>query len=346
MRQCAHTFDVKSRHMRTHLLTLATALSFNAAITKAQEIPGEVPGDTGWILYGTDTLILVRAAEGNVWLQQNLGSTAVASVANVSTSYGYLYQWGRWDDGHQLRTSATTQVTVLPMNDPSGLGTGSPLFFTGTDALHWWSGGAGTDSWQGTVANAANGIDPCSVLGPDWQLPTRTEWVDVLAAEGITGLSSGLASNLRLPPAGSRLALTGTLINEGLYGNYWSSTPSGIYAKDLTIGDGFANPDDDAYRGYGMSCRCLNKNLHTGLREPSSTDLSLYPNPSTGTFRLHCAEKVLRICVLDATGRAVAMIPVNAMTATVALPDLAAGLHIVRVETEGSVRHVALVIAD
>ena len=47
MRRCAHTFDVKSIHMRTHLLTLATMLFFNAASSKAQEVPGEVPGDLG-----------------------------------------------------------------------------------------------------------------------------------------------------------------------------------------------------------------------------------------------------------------------------------------------------------
>jgi hypothetical protein len=331
--------------MRTHLLVLAAVTLLQTAPLKAQVIPGEAPGDLGWILYGTDTLVLVRTSDGNVWLQQNLGSTEVATVANASNAYGYLYQWGRWDDGHQVRTSPTAPVTTLAVNNPSGLGTGSPLFYTGTDPLHWWSGGSGTDSWQGAVASAANGIDPCTALGADWRLPSQSDWMDVLAAEGITGLATALSGNLRLPAAGSRHALTGTLINEGMFGNYWCSTPSDIYAKDLTIGDGFVNANDDGYRGYGMSCRCLNKDLHTGIREQVSTGLALFPNPSDGIFTLRCDETMLRIWVLDATGRVVAAIPVNALSATVELSHLSAGLHTVRVETVHGVRHVRLVIA-
>ena len=201
--------------MRTPLLSLTAALLLNTAPIRAQEIPGEVSGDLGWILNGTDTLTLVRAADGHVWLQQNLGSTEVATAVNTSAAYGHLYQWGRWEDGHQVRTSATAPVTVLAVNNPSGLGTGSPLFYTGTDPLHWWSAGAGTDSWLGTSVSAVNGIDPCTALGDGWQLPSQTDWMNVLAAEGVMGLASALTSNLRLPAAGSRHALTGTLINEG-----------------------------------------------------------------------------------------------------------------------------------
>ncbi len=329
--------------MRT-LLLLAIASFLSTIPMRAQVIPGDTPGDPGWILYGADTLALVRAADGHVWLQQNLGSTEVASIAGGSNAYGHLYQWGRWDDGHQPHTSATTQVTTLAVNNPSGLGTGSSFFYLGTDALHWWSGGSGADSWHGTVSTPTIGIDPCTALGAEWQLPSQSDWVEVLAAEDITDGATALAGNLRLPAAGSRHALSGTIINAGLFGNYWSSTPSGIYAKDLTIGEGFVNPDDDAYRGYGMSCRCLHKNLHTGIQPRDRPEFMLYPNPSTGTFTLQSSEHVLRVLVQDAVGRLVTTVPVNALLATVALPELTPGVHRLLLETEGGMFPAVLVI--
>jgi uncharacterized protein (TIGR02145 family) len=41
---------------------------------------------------------------GRIWLDRNLGATKVADSHNdVKAAYGYLYQWGRRNDGHQLK---------------------------------------------------------------------------------------------------------------------------------------------------------------------------------------------------------------------------------------------------
>lgn len=41
------------------------------------------------------------------WLDRNLGASRVANSYDDSQAYGYLFQWGRANDGHQIRTSST-----------------------------------------------------------------------------------------------------------------------------------------------------------------------------------------------------------------------------------------------
>ncbi len=330
--------------MRTPLLLGLALVSLSSAF--AQVIPGENSGDTGYLLHGTDTLALVRAADGHAWLQQNLGASEVATAANATNAYGHLYQWGRWEDGHQLRTSAVALATTLVSNDPSGLGAGSPLFFLGNDPLGWWSAGSPTDTWQGNAATAANGIDPCRALGPGWQLPAQADWNSLLAAEGITGIATAFASNVKLTAAGTRDGQTGTLINAGQFGGYWTSTASSIYAKDLTIGDSFVNPDDDALRSYGMSVRCLNKSLHVGLPEEDGRSLvALFPNPSHGTFSVQCTDPIVSVVVYNALSQLAATVGISGTFAHVVLPELQEGLYIVCVNTaKGSTREHLVIV--
>ena len=306
----------------------------------AQVAPGETPGDTGYLVHGLDTLAVVRAADGHVWLQQNLGASEVATAANATNAYGHLYQWGRWEDGHQVRTSAQVLASTLVNNNPSGLGVGAPSFYTGNDPLGWWGAGNPTDTWQGSTASAVNGIDPCLALGAEWQLPSQADWSGLLSLENITGNASAFASNLKLTAAGTRDGQTGTLINAGQFGGYWTSTASGIYAKDLTIGDGFVNPDDDALRSYGMSVRCLNKSLHVGLPEKNDGSLiTLFPNPSQGMFTVQSADPIMSVLVYNALAQWVATVRVSGTSASVALPELQEGLYIVCVNTaKGSTR--------
>ena len=41
------------------------------------------------------------------WLDRNLGASRVANSYDDSQAYGYLFQWGRANDGHQIRTRST-----------------------------------------------------------------------------------------------------------------------------------------------------------------------------------------------------------------------------------------------
>jgi len=223
--------------------------------------PGPAPGSTGCISFTYNgsqvTYTTVRAADGNIWLQQNLGASGVATSATDASAYGHLFQWGRWDDGHQLTTSPAVFASTLTANNPSGLGAGSASFYKGNNPNDWWGNGSGTDTWSGSAASATNGIDPCTVLGSGWHLPSVTQWGTLITMENITNISSAFSSNLKLPAPGMREPIQGNLLNQGSAGQYWANTASGPYAKDVTIMSTSINPSDDAYRSYGFSVRCM-----------------------------------------------------------------------------------------
>lgn len=235
-----------------------SAISLKAA---AQNDPSTTVGDTGTVTFtyrgNTVTYVTVRAADDMIWLQQNLGSSKVASSATDTSSYGHLFQWGRWDDGHQLRNSATAPVTSITPNNPAGLGTGNTSFITGNNPNDWWAAGSGTDTWADTPASTSNGIDPCRAIGPGWHMPSQPEFANAVTLENITNVASGFSSNLKLPAPGTREGIFGNLINVGTSSGYYTNTPSSIYAKNITIYDSGINSSDDALRSYAMSLRCM-----------------------------------------------------------------------------------------
>src|SRR5690606_19047541 len=95
-----------SGQTKDFIITLAPANGSSCNTT----MPGTTVGSTGCVSFtyqGQQTAYTtVRASDGNVWLQQNLGSEQVGASKTDTLAYGHLFQWGRWDDGHQLRTSA------------------------------------------------------------------------------------------------------------------------------------------------------------------------------------------------------------------------------------------------
>ncbi|WP_116787044.1 Ig-like domain-containing protein [Flavobacterium psychrotrophum] len=225
--------------------------------------PGPNTGDTSCITltymgeqvnYAT-----VRGADGKVWLQQNLGSTAIAGAITDEAAYGDLYQWGRWADGHQKRDSATSASSTP--NNPSGLENNTGQYITGSSTASWWSGNALTDTWTGATpaqASDINGCDPCkALLGQDWKLPSQEDWQALVTAESITNPASAFASSLKLPGNGYRSNTNGDFTYVGARGYYWSSTTSSTGAKYMYIGTTIANPAAGAPRGQGAGVRCI-----------------------------------------------------------------------------------------
>lgn len=264
--------------MNTHYIRCAVfSLCLGAAFSaKAQNDPSATIGDTGTVMVTYHPLVApavyttVRAADGKIWLQQNMGASRVATAINDTAAYGGLYQWGRWTDTHQLRNSSTVLAGTLSANNPSGLGTGSAMFYTGANPNDWWGGGTGTDAWNATAtAGPGNGLDPCSQIGSNWHMASEAEWSNLVTLENITDKASAFASHLKLPTAGQRDGSNGNLFNVGVYGAYWTSTPSGVYAKTVAILDASINPSDDAYRSYGHSVRCVTSTC-TGVTAPDT----------------------------------------------------------------------------
>jgi uncharacterized protein (TIGR02145 family) len=236
----------------------------NAPVSGPTVDPGPTPGSTGVVNFNykgqSVAYKTVRAKDGKIWLQQNLGSPQVAFHHNDEASYGDYFQWGRWDDGHQVPNSPTTTGGPTLLN-PSHISSGNPNFISGTPSAGtgWWgSGGLSTDTWAGSSATSTNGKDPCTALGTGWRLPSAADWQNVKnSLEDLEGAMAAFMSNLKLPASGFRAGYGGFVFRNG-EGNYWSSTGSNIYALGLTTSDNtYSAVLQPTERGQGYSCRCL-----------------------------------------------------------------------------------------
>ena len=211
----------------------------------------------GSVTYGT-----VLSSTGACWLNRNLGASQVATSSTDHLAYGDLFQWGRGADGHQLitRTNSTTASAVngttatLSTTDSPG----DALFITNGTAPYDWRSGQNVNLWQG-VSGTNN---PCP---SGYRLPTETE----LGAErnnGGTGFwgtgslqdnpAGAFASPLKLPMSGNRSSSSGSLLNVGTYGGYWSSTVSGTNSRSLYFVGSVAGMGDSS-RTSGLAVRCI-----------------------------------------------------------------------------------------
>jgi hypothetical protein len=234
----------------------------NPATTESNGDPGATVGSTGVVRFNYQnqavTYKTVRAADGKIWLQQNLGSPKVASNSIDAASYGHLFQWGRWDDGHQLQNSSTI-VGNSSLQNPSQIASGNPGFIKSEPlSLAWWGvGSLSTDTWSGNMPTSTNGKNPCASLGAGWRMPTASEWQNVINQEGISDTYNAFQSNLRLPAGAVRFFNNGIVHVNGDIGYAWTSTADGPNAKAVFISNAYGLFISPTERGNGYPCRCI-----------------------------------------------------------------------------------------
>lgn len=229
--------------------------------------PGLNPGDTGCVTFtynGTSvTYTTVRGADNQIWLQQNLGSTQVATSASDAAAYGDYFQWGRWVDGHQAVNSTLTATAPTP-NNPSGIANGSTAFYSAAynSPNNWWSAGTTTDTWSAALPSSAtstDGCDPCKAIGTGWRLPTIGEIGTMITSENLSavGATGAFASNLKIPASGTK-DYSG-MFSQGTRSYFWSSTPiytgsaESFYSGLAVTVEGYVGRDT------GIPIRCIYK---------------------------------------------------------------------------------------
>jgi hypothetical protein len=185
-------------------------------------------------------------------MDRNLGATQVATAFNDAASYGDLYQWGRAGDGHQLRTSGN-QTTLATTPVPSLGNVWDGLFIVVAAVSPWnWLATPSDNLWQGV--NGTN--NPCPT---GMRIPTQAEWecerADFINTGG-NNRTGAFGSALALPSGGHREGTTGGINFVGNYGDYWSSTVSGVDAIWLAFtATNAVTPAD--HRAVGASIRCI-----------------------------------------------------------------------------------------
>jgi hypothetical protein len=239
--------------------TSTTKASTPLPMPEKEVEPGLKTGDLGkvnLIYQGKSfTYTTVRASDGNIWLQQNLGSKRVANDLRDEDGMGDLFQWGRWDDGHQLindlNVRHTDSKTNPSMLNKSGM---NPFYY---DIINvWWSYGTIDDKWTAATPNDVSetvGCDPCKALGAEWRLPTWDEFEKEINLEYKS--MGGYLTNLKLTLGGYKREEGSELIGRARAGMYWTST---AYNNGIAVAyDNVSGKFGGFHRGRGMSIRCL-----------------------------------------------------------------------------------------
>jgi uncharacterized protein (TIGR02145 family) len=192
-------------------------------------------------------VLTVTSKTGRIWMDRNLGASRVATSSNDSEAFGYLYQWGRGSDGHQIRNSLTTNI--LSNTDQPGNG----LFILAPDINYGdWRSSQNNNLWQGV-----NGINnPCPT---GFRIPTFEEWKQEVLSWSTRDASGAFNSPLKLTIGGQRSSDSG--FNGNLRftvsGYYWSSSTWDLQTvAEIRIGS--LGYDIGAFvRSNGNSCRCI-----------------------------------------------------------------------------------------
>jgi len=205
------------------------------------------------LMYG----IIKSPDTGRYWLDRNLGATEVCADADGDgiaglgdeACFGHMYQWGRKNDGHEDRTSASVAGTLASSITNAGT-TSFILYDHSSDWASTDSGGAlRAAAWKDGGSN-----DICPV---GFSVPTDAELkADTIhdatytGTNDITNTTTAFSSFLKFPVVGFRTNLFGANIVRGNRLYTWSRT-----GPSLAVGSSAGISSND--RSDGLSVRCI-----------------------------------------------------------------------------------------
>ena len=198
---------------------------------------------------GTPVVYLSVITAGKCWLDRNLGALQVALAPGDIPAYGDLFQWGREDDGHQLRSSNLISVLAPPMMQP-----GHPDFiFDSKLAFEDWNeDGLWIHRWDDELGEPKP-ENPCP---QGWRVPSVVEWEAFQTIESINNGIDAFNSALKLPLAGYRDGWSG-VTSEGTVGRYWTSDNLSTSIGNYFMIDNFSTNITNEYNSFGFSIRCI-----------------------------------------------------------------------------------------
>lgn len=293
-------------------------------LTNAQNVTaGNNVGDTGQteLIYQDETVNYktVRAADGYEWLQQNLGSKQIATTINDEAAYGDYFQWGRWDDGHQLKNSETSEDYPTP-NNPLGLGKGNPLFFINggspwsSNYDGWFANPNQDDSWNAkniAEITANNGMDPCKAIGEKWEIPTEADWTNLMEKEKINpkddsdsrnGITRAFESNLKIVGAGARKDNSFAFVGQRAYIWTKSASANPNFYRYVYLSGAIAGFGGDA-KSHGYTVRCVNKSSNLTITDQQLNKNKIYAVVQNDVLKIVSGSKIKNLKLYNTNGQ-------------------------------------------
>ena len=188
----------------TYYYVLTAENSFGES-SQSEEVEVTTLSEDGPIEFLGKTYFRVTSPfTGKIWLDRNLGADQVCTSINDSSCYGYYYQWGRGNDGHQLQTvelavlnNYTVDAETVVANSLSGIGS---IFYSNSYSPYDWtsidSDGATRRNYWG---NSSDGVCPAG-----FRVPTIDEITSESTLSDSTNNTDLFNIFLKLPTAGRR----------------------------------------------------------------------------------------------------------------------------------------------
>ena len=183
---------------------------------------------------------------------------------------GYLYQWGRTNDGHQLRNSAT----VVGPKSTTDLDIADGKFITNNAGGDWLT--PSNNNLWGTSTKGPN--DPCPA---GFRVPSLAQWNGICSGGSAarngggtyntwtwTGNGFMVGPLLFLPAVGHRDGVSATVTGVGVFNDwdysfiYWTSTIKNAQtasAIDYHIGNNYIRFKQVRNRANGHAVRCISE---------------------------------------------------------------------------------------
>ncbi len=193
-------------------------------------------------------LTVAGGGTGTFWMDRNLGAGQVATASDDTLAFGYLYQWGRHSDGHQLRgsgTAPTLSMTISPTHaqfitiDPTA------------PPNDWAAAGVDDDGAQRQALWSR--IDGSGICPTGFRVPIEAELTIERRSWSSNNAAGAFASNLKWTTAGFR-SRTNSVTTAG--GSYWSSSVT-VSAGDVLSFSANVAAIDTSIRVNGSSVRCI-----------------------------------------------------------------------------------------
>ncbi|MFT5661660.1 MAG: peptidylprolyl isomerase [Sulfurimonas sp.] len=201
-------------------------------------------GDT-WndLVYET----VISPYTGKIWLDRNLGASRVCTALDDTACYGDYYQWGRNADGHEKSTSENSVTRATGTTDLT-----SDFFINNSD----WTTADNTGLLRIANWSATDGSSVCPV---GYRVANITELVNEITSANapVNDNIKAFENFLKLPSAGYRSYLDGSLNLQGSYGIQWSLTFFGSDSIYLMFLSDRAEAIAANNHANGFSVRCI-----------------------------------------------------------------------------------------